>query len=117
MTHGDPLLRHAGDSRTTSLIRCSVREFDALGEADVERPGSHQRHPRLQVRAQRLGGQRQHDGGRPVERLGGVPGGPDRRGQGDATPTALNTEYSSGEAWPLEKIRWSLAASRGSSQS
>jgi hypothetical protein len=35
----------------------------------------------------------------------------------ETTPTALNAEYSSGEAWPLEKIRWSLAASRGSSQS
>jgi hypothetical protein len=30
---------------------------------------------------------------------------------------ALNTEYSSGEACPLDKIRWSLAADRGSSQS
>jgi hypothetical protein len=26
---------------------------------------------------------------------------------------ALKTEYSSGEAWPLEKIRWSLTGSRG----
>jgi len=27
----------------------------------------------------------------------------------EITPAALNIEYSSGEAWPLEKIRWSLA--------
>ena len=35
----------------------------------------------------------------------------------ETTPTALKIEYSRGEACPLEKIRWSLAALPGSSQS
>jgi hypothetical protein len=32
-------------------------------------------------------------------------------------PAARYTEYSSGEAWPLEKIRWSLQGLAGSSKS
>ncbi|TWH70484.1 hypothetical protein JD77_05509 [Micromonospora olivasterospora] len=32
-------------------------------------------------------------------------------------PTALKTEYSSGEAWPLEKTRWSLPRWQASAQS
>src|SRR5258708_26427011 len=35
----------------------------------------------------------------------------------ETTPTALYTEYSSGDAWPLEKIRWSLLSLSGLSQS
>jgi len=35
----------------------------------------------------------------------------------DTTPTALNTEYSSGDACPLEKMRWSLLSACGLSQS
>ena len=35
----------------------------------------------------------------------------------ETTPTALNTEYSSGDACPLEKMRWSLLSACGLSQS
>jgi hypothetical protein len=33
------------------------------------------------------------------------------------TPAALWTAYNNGDAWPLEKIRWSLLARSGWSQS
>ena len=32
-------------------------------------------------------------------------------------PAALKSEYTSGEAWPLEKIRWSFAGLSGSEKS
>src|SRR5215210_2695728 len=35
----------------------------------------------------------------------------------EIAPAALYTEYSSGEAWPLERIRWSLLGFSGSSKS
>ena len=100
---------------TLGEFAVSAQHPDPVGEPLQVLACQRDPHAIWQPLAQRAGGDvnpRQYRGGMALQPLAEAPVAVQQFVFGD-DPAALNTEYSSGDAWPLEKIKWSLTGRCG----